>query len=759
MKKRSLLMAASLVLALLVATTGTLAYLSDVDSDVNVMTLGNVKIEQVEMQRAEGVSHIHTAKDGDLVPFKEGQPLYPAYPVNGLATDYSAELATSDLFFWGPYVYTGTAGNGLWNDNNLIGALDKMVFIKNTGSSETYFRTWLAFECPEGMEYSVGPDKEFMMNVNAASYTWKEVGYITIEGVRYWVECATYKNALPVGATSHPSLLQVVMTHNADNDDMAKLGGTYEILAFTEATQTNNFPNAETALNVAFYVPSVDNHPWKDGFSVEDNTADLHISTVADLQAFAKEVNSGNTYAGKTVVLGANLDLKGVKWTPIGNVTSYPGITFAGTFDGQGYTISNLTTSDNLPNHATAGLFGSLTGTVKNVTLKNVNISSTHYAGGIVGYISTGTGSGKVINCHVIGGTISSTPELINGNYDNGDKVGGIVGHITKNDSVQNCSVSGVTLKGYRDVGGIAGYAQPASIQNCTVYGNVIKQDLTHNYKNINAGDRIGQIIGYDGSKSYDNLGGSSVAVGVDSAAALGAAATEGKNVVLTDDITNAPVNTTAPYGNKYGIAQNGGTIDGNGYTLDFDASTGDHYGIMTSGGTIKNMTVTGVFRGIVIMNPTEDVIIENVVVGDEDMCYSINTAEGDGKHDLIVKNSTIKGWNSYGTAIKSVSFTDCTFAQGEYYTNVFGRLVRPYVNTVFEGCEFNSKYYIDLSAFEGTTVVLSNCTVNGVKLTADNWKSLIVAEGDCGEGQISIEGKDGSYMSSSNVFDYVVIK
>ena len=61
MKKRSLLMAASLVLALLVATTGTLAYLSDVDSDVNVMTLGNVKIEQIEMQRANPLVHTDLA--------------------------------------------------------------------------------------------------------------------------------------------------------------------------------------------------------------------------------------------------------------------------------------------------------------------------------------------------------------------------------------------------------------------------------------------------------------------------------------------------------------------------------------------------------------------------------------------------------------------------------------------------------------------------------------------------------------------------
>ena len=80
-------------------------------------------------------------------------------------------------------------------------------------------------------------------------------------------------------------------------------------------------------------------------------------------------------------------------------------------------------------------------------------------------------------------------------------------------------------------------------------------------------------------------------------------------------------------------------------------------------------------------------------------------------------------------------------------------------MDTVFENCEFNSKFYIDLSAFEGEQIVLKNCTVNGVLLTAENWKDLIVAEDDCGEGQISIEAKDGSYMTVSNVLDYVVIQ
>lgn len=260
----------------------------------------------------------------------------------------------------------------------------------------------------------------------------------------------------------------------------------------------------------------------------------------------------------------------------------------------------------------------------------------------------------------------------------------------------------------------------------------------------------------------------------VKSADALVGALKSGEDVVLTGSLTNVAVNTTAPYGNYYGVALNGGVLDGNGNTLDFDIGElkngkADNYGIMASGGTIKNVTITGVFRGIMIMNPTENIYIDNVIIGDEDVCYAINTGEGDGTHSLYVTNSTIKGWSSYGTAIKDVYFTNCTFAQGEYYTDVFGRLVKPYVDTVFENCEFNSKFYIDLSQLgkdgdgnvlnENTKIVLKNCTVNGVKLTADNWQQLIVAEGDCGEGQISIEAKNGTYMTTANILDYVVIQ
>ena len=201
------------------------------------------------------------------------------------------------------------------------------------------------------------------------------------------------------------------------------------------------------------------------------------INTADDLFAFAKQVNEKrNTYADQTVVLANDIDLAGRAWTPIGGVVSYPGVTFAGTFDGNGKTISNLTASDFTSNYAAAGFFGSITGKVRSLTLTNVNITSSHYAGGIVGYSST---NGAVIeNCHVNGGTITSTPEMSGSSYDNGDKVGGIIGYMVSGDKVVNCSVSNVTIQAYRDLGGIAGCAA-GTVTGCTATNIALIQDNT----------------------------------------------------------------------------------------------------------------------------------------------------------------------------------------------------------------------------------------------------------------------------------------
>lgn len=232
-------------------------------------------------------------------------------------------------------------------------------------------------------------------------------------------------------------------------------------------------------------------------------TGDVEYIYNADqLTAFGTAVNGGDKYAGKTVKLMADIDLEGVSWTPIGNVTSYPTITFAGTFDGDGHTISNLTTSDTTANCASAGLFGSITGQVKNVTLKDVNVTSSHYAGALVGYSSANVGM-KIENCHVDGGTITSVPERIGDSYGNGDKAGGIIGYCVAGDVVTGCSVKNVTITAYRDLGGIVGCAA-ATVTNNSVENVTLIQDDTNGYK-AELMTTVGAIIGRNITATTDS--------------------------------------------------------------------------------------------------------------------------------------------------------------------------------------------------------------------------------------------------------------
>ena len=237
----------------------------------------------------------------------------------------------------------------------------------------------------------------------------------------------------------------------------------------------------------------------------KDAQGNYLISNADELVYFAKTVNvDRETYAGKTVKLTADIDLAGKKWVPIGNLVGYPTVTFSGTFDGQDHTISNMNVVDNTVNYAVAGFFGSTGGaTIQDVIFKDAVVKSTHYAGVVVAYEGANNSLTYVKNVVVDGAAITSSAELINGAWDNGDKVGGIVGYATSI-AVDNCTVKNSTITGYRDLGGIGGCLDGtyhSSVTNCTVNNVTFAVDNTHNYKNFtsisehNVNDFIGRNL------------------------------------------------------------------------------------------------------------------------------------------------------------------------------------------------------------------------------------------------------------------------
>ena len=238
------------------------------------------------------------------------------------------------------------------------------------------------------------------------------------------------------------------------------------------------------------------------------------ITSEEGLWSFAELVNGGTkaggkSFLGETIKLTCDIDLESQPWTPISLSTDLANDeTFRGTFDGNGHTIEGLYVNRN----DVAGLFGYVyAATIKNVTVKGASINSNHYAGGIVGWALNNTGNIKVPmiieNCHVKNSIIASTPELVNGEWDNGDKVGGIIGYaayiggtggdINDGAGIFRCSVESTTIKAYRDFGGIAGYAKSVKIEQLKVQNVTLELDLSQDYQSTTP-TTYGQIIGRD---------------------------------------------------------------------------------------------------------------------------------------------------------------------------------------------------------------------------------------------------------------------
>ena len=230
-----------------IAVGGTLAYLTDTDEDVNVMTLGNVKIDQLEYERVD----VET-KDGEAVvqEFHDNKPLYPAVIKDDF--DWSTGDANVD---WGQIGKDGYS-SGIWDPEKINNEQDKMVFVKNKGDYDAYVRTWFAFEAGE---YTVQEFQEmFHLNLNDSDWTWEfrdEIAAIPGEDgttTNYVIAVATYNKVLEPGALTEISLSQIALDSIADNAEIEGFGDTYQILVKTQAIQAQGFEDPDTALTEGF---------------------------------------------------------------------------------------------------------------------------------------------------------------------------------------------------------------------------------------------------------------------------------------------------------------------------------------------------------------------------------------------------------------------------------------------------------------------------------------------------------------------------
>ena len=374
--KKFLLSALALVAVVALAITGTIAYLQNEDSDKNVMTLGSVKIAQHEYERDVNEDGTYKTAEIDnrtsyvLRDFTQDKPLYPAIipnggTVNGVTWDYDAI----------PVRMSQVGSHGGASVFNTPNAVDKFVTVENTGKSDAYVRTLIAFEMGELTQERFGEVIATEMRASKdadGKQPWHIVSgeVLAIDGKRYYVFELVYNGAqtsngwkheggvLPAGETTYPSLCQVYMAAEATNEDVEAIdgngNGTFEIYVMSQAVQVAGFESADDAfknsgavsvptaakiaLDTAFGEPTAKNvAAWvfdaEDAYQTSlidewDGTADTSwydpanplteysITTAEQLAGLAELVSGDTTFAGVTFTLERDMDLYCEDTTP-----------------------------------------------------------------------------------------------------------------------------------------------------------------------------------------------------------------------------------------------------------------------------------------------------------------------------------------------------------------------------------------------------------------------------------------------------------
>ena len=267
---------------------------------------------------------------------------------------------------------------------------------------------------------------------------------------------------------------------------------------------------------------------WKndESFVIENNSGTGWTAKIGEVQYATLAAALAAAKDGDTVKLLKDITLTET-WTPIGTENA----PFKGTFDGQGYTITNL----KIDSGDYTGLIGVLdAGTVKNVKFASVNISTTGTdVGAAVGRIIN---NGKVKNVQVLSGSVSGAK-----------RVGGVVGCIKAYGSVADCSNAATVSATTYNVGGIVGAAyytetgKAMQISGCTNTGAVTSDG-------VGAGGIVGlsaaHVTGCENSAAVTGTG-TSIGGIVGEQKSYGSVT----NCTNSDAVTNNSTDPTTSYG------------------------------------------------------------------------------------------------------------------------------------------------------------------------------------------------------------------
>ena len=479
------------------------------------------------------------------------------------------------------------------------------------------------------------------------------------------------------------------------------------------------------------------------------------IGSLNDLIMFRDSVNAGETKynaEGVYVVLTANIDLAGIDWSV--NIGDACNATFDGIFDGKGYTISNLTSTETTQmgdGYVCTGLFGAISGNavIKNLTIDNANINTGTFTGNnaaaVVGFAWAATGT--IENVKVTNSTINAVKI---------DGVGAIVGYAYGgNLTIANCEVTNTTVNGQSYVGGVIGYATAGALNGNTVTGTTVTANSAAAggvagifYKGTTAANNtVKNTTITSNHDNWKNAAGVVVGSYVGNAVVSGTTA-EDNNVtaivgVLHAEKPTAPLAKTqakigdtyyATFKAAYDAAQNGDTItllddvttsetititksitlDGNGKTITY---TGSNRAIDVPNNatakvnvTIKDLAVafTGYSERGINYNDDGTLALENVIVNAEgkSVTYALNLPGSSDKATVVINNSALTGnialnvWGENATiTANNTVFTSVDYSTAEGYTAI--------------------KLNNDGTTYANGTIV----TINGGKIVAYNEK------------------------------------
>ena len=472
-KRKSLLVCVSMLCVALAA--GTYAYLTDTDSDVNVMTLGGVEIDQIEQE--------WNSDKTALVDFTQGKPLYPYVGTLGWANK--------------------EADGGAYRQFTMANVVDKYVSVENTGKSDAYVRTVFAFEMGDYENVADFRNKVIGVSRNdvngdefkfSGAWVWGDPFVAQIDGKNYMIWEAVHQNAVAKGETTIPSLLQVYLNKAVSNEEVEAIdgndNGTYDILVLSQAVQAEGFSDAQTALDTAFGKSADKASEWlasKAGADSEIDFTDAPEDAVAvegaDKAAVMAAIEKANS--GDVVKLTENTTIAGYAATE--KLVIEKGITL----DLNGYTLTTecgwggidlkdgASLVNGTINHTgnTAAIKAFNVGRIENVVI-NVTETDGKTKGGIVVQETGGSYVGAIKNV-VIKGATNGIEAYNCGGY--GHAVIGSVENVTINATdtglllsapigeVKNCTIEGEKIGVNAYLKGA--YNVAASFINCKISG------------------------------------------------------------------------------------------------------------------------------------------------------------------------------------------------------------------------------------------------------------------------------------------------